>query len=128
VYKAAASFNQPSIILIPSNVLPVTLKPDQSDTAKVPITVKLDDRIPPNLAEWRNWLRRQIPTNVTEIEVEGVFEGNSKVILLRLPVAIWDMLPDHDAYSFADYVRSSNLVPTSSLSLPIKLRDPNSIC
>jgi hypothetical protein len=135
VHKAAASFDRPSIILTPSNVPPITLKPDQSDMAKVLITVKLDDRIPPNLAEWRNWLGRQIPTNVAEIEVEGVFEGNSKVVLLRLPVAIWDMLPEHDAYSFVDYVRSSNLVvkqpetalsavSPSSLSLPIKLRDP----
>jgi hypothetical protein len=110
VHKATASFDKPSIILAPSNVPPATPKPDPSDTAKVLITVKLDDRIPPNLDEWRNWLRRQIPTNVTEINVEGVFEGNSKVVLLRLPVAIWDMLPDHDAYSFVDYVRSSNLV------------------
>jgi hypothetical protein len=110
VHKAAASFDKPSIILAPLNGLPVTLKPDQSDTAKVLITVQLDDRIPLNLAQWRNWLRTQIPTNVAEIEIEGVFEGNSKVVLLRLPVAIWDMLPDHDAYCFVDYVWSSNLV------------------
>ena len=84
----AASFDKPSIILAPSNVPPAPLKPDQSDTAKVLITVKLDDRIPPNLAEWRNWLQRQIPTNVAEIDVEGVFEGSLKVVLLRLPVAI----------------------------------------
>ena len=133
VHKAAASFDQPSIILAPSNVPPATLKPDQSDTAKVLITVKLDDRIPLNLAEWRNWLQRQIPTNVAEIDVEGVFEGSSKVVLLRLPVAIWDMLPDHDAYSFVGYVRSSNLIvkqletllsamETSSRSLPIQLK------
>ena len=51
VHKAAPSCDKPSIILAPSNVPPVTLKPDQSDTAKVLITVKLDDRIPPNLAE-----------------------------------------------------------------------------
>jgi len=140
VHKANASFDKPSIILAPLNVPLATLKPDQSDTAKVLITVKLDDRIPPNLAEWRNWLRGQIPTNVAEIEVEGVFEGNSKVVLLRLPVAIWDMLPDHDAYSFVGYVRSSNLVVkelettlsavltpsfTPSLSLLTKLRDQN---
>src|SRR5256885_2570488 len=132
VHKAAANFDKPSIILAPSNVPPATLKPDQSDTAKVLITVKLDDRIPPNLAEWRNWLRSQIPTNVAEIDVEGIFEASSKVVLLRLPVAIWDMLPDHDAYSFVGYVGSSNLivkqletalsaVPASSL--PIELRD-----
>jgi hypothetical protein len=97
--------------------------------------VKLDDRVLLNLAEWRNWRQRQIPTSVAEIEVEGVFEGNSKVVLLRLPVALWDMLPDHDAYSFVDSAQSSNLVvkeletalsavPTPSLSLPIKPRNP----
>jgi len=137
VHKAAASFDTPSIILAPPNIPREALKPDQSDTAKVLITVKLDDTIPPNLAEWRNWLRRQIPTNVAkiEVEVEGVFEANSKVILLRLPVAMWDMLPDHDAYSFVGYVGSSNLLikqleaalsaePLPFRSLPIKLRDP----
>jgi hypothetical protein len=112
VHKAAASFDKPSIVLAPSNSPPATLKPDQSDTPKVLITVKLEDRILLDLAEWRNWLRRQIPTNVAEIDVEGVFEGvfegSSKVILLSLPVALWDMLPDHDAYSFVGYVPSSN--------------------
>jgi hypothetical protein len=132
VHKAAASFDKPSIILAPSNVPPTTLKPDQSDTPKVLITVKLDDEIPLNLAEWRNWLRGQIPTNVTEIEVEGVFETGSKLVLLRLPVAIWDMLPDDDAYSFIDYVQSSNLIvkqsetaaPATPLPLPPKFRYP----
>jgi len=137
VHKAAASFDRPSIILAPPNGPPATLKPDQSDTPKVLITVKLDDRIPLNLTEWRNWLRRQIPTNVAEIEidVEGVFEASSKFVLLRLPVAIWDMLPDYDAYSFVGYVRSSNLIvkqleialsvmDSSPHSLPIELYDP----
>jgi hypothetical protein len=110
VHKAAAGSDKPSIILAPSNAPTATLRPDRSDTAKVLITVKLDNRVPLNLTEWRNWLQRQIPTSMAEIEVEGVFEGNSKVVLLRLPVAIWDMLPDHDAYSFVDYVQSSNLV------------------
>src|SRR4051812_28803114 len=67
VHKAAASFDKPSIILAPSNVPPVMLKPDQSDTAMVLIKVKLDDNVPPNLDEWRNLLRRQIPTNVAKI-------------------------------------------------------------
>jgi len=132
VHKAAPSCDKPSIILAPSNVPLVALKPDQSDTAKVLITVQLDDAIPPNLAEWRNWLRTHIPTNVAKIEVEGVFEGNSTVVLLRLPVAIWDMLPDHGAYNFVGYVRSSNLVVKEletalsavQTSLPTKLRAP----
>jgi hypothetical protein len=85
-------------------------QPSRRPLAKVLITVKLDDRIPPDVAEWRNWLRRQIPTDVAEIDVEGIFEASSKVVLLRLPVAVWDMLPDHDAYSFVGYVRSSNLI------------------
>jgi hypothetical protein len=135
LHKAAVSPDKPSIVLAPSNVPPATLKPDQSDTAKVLITVKLDDSVSPDLTEWRNWLRRQIPTGVAEIDVEGIFEASSKVVLLRLPIAIWDMLPDHDAYSFVGYVRSSNLIvkrletalsamPTSFLSLPTKLRNP----
>jgi hypothetical protein len=132
VYKAAASFDKPSIILAPSNVPPVKLKPGQSDTPKVLITVHLDDETPLNLAEWRNWLRRQNPTNVAEIHVEGVFETGSKLVLLRLPVAIWDMLPDDDAYSFVGFVQSSNLIveqfetAASEIPLPppIKLRYP----
>ena len=135
VHKAAADPYKPSIILAPSNAPTAILRPDRSDTAKVLITAKLDDRVPFTLAEWRNWLQRQIPASMAEIEVEGVFKGNSKVVLLRLPVAIWDMLPDHDAYSFVDYVQSSNLVvkeletalsavPTSYRSLPITPGDP----
>jgi hypothetical protein len=135
VHKAAASFGKPSIILAPPNVPLVTLKPDQSDTAKVLITVTLDDGVPFDLTEWRNWLRVHVPANVAEIDIEGIFEASSKVVLLRLPVAIWDMLPDHDAYSFVGYVRSSNLIVkqfetvlsamrTSSVSLPTKLRNP----
>jgi hypothetical protein len=132
VHKAAASFDKPSIILAPSYCPPATVKSDQSDTPQVIITAKLDGKIPLNLAEWKNWLQRQIPTNVAKLDIEGVFKASSYLVMLRLPVAIWDMLPDHDAYSFVGYVRSSNLmitqpetVPsameTSSLPLPIIL-------
>ena len=135
VHKATARFDKPSIILAPLNSPPATLNPDPSDTPKVLITVKLDDEIPLNLAEWRNWLRRQVPTNVAEIDVEAVFNASSKIVLLRLPVAMWDMLPDHDAYSFVGYVKSSNLMveqletahsprKTSSHFLPVQLRRP----
>ena len=124
VHKAAASLETPSIPLAPlCTDSPSTglAKPRGQSAAKVLISVTLDDDVPPNLAEWKNWLRTQIP--VANIEVAGVFESCSKVVLLQLPVAVWDMLPDRRAYSFVGYVRSPNFLiqheaPSTPLCLP----------
>ena len=113
VHKAAASLETPSIILAPlcADSPPTGLaKPQGQSAAKVLISVTLDDDVPLNLAEWKHWLRTQIPAGVANIEVAGVFESCSKVVLLQLPVAVWDMLPDRRAYSFVGYVRSPNLL------------------
>jgi hypothetical protein len=65
VHKAAASFDTPSITLTPlspnSQLATLSKAQGQSGSAKVLIAVTLDNNILPNLAEWRNWLRRQIP-------------------------------------------------------------------
>lgn len=46
--------------------------------------------------------------------VEGVFRSHSTMVLLSLPVPIWDVLQDDRAVSFVGYVESRNrLIPAS---------------
>jgi hypothetical protein len=127
VHKAAAGFNIPSITLAPfqPSAPPTEQKPNRPDPAKakVLISVTLDGTVPHNLNEWRSWLKRQVPANVAKIEVAGVFEGNSVVVLLCVPVVIWDMLPNHNAYTFVGYVTSPNFI-VQELEATLSMQSP----
>lgn len=59
--------------------------------------------------EWIDWLM-SIPAVARSVEVEGFFESDSTLILLSLPIAVWDMLPGTAAISFIAFVRSRNHV------------------
>ncbi|KAN0079024.1 hypothetical protein V8E54_005537, partial [Elaphomyces granulatus] len=46
----------------------------------------------PDIAQWKKWLAREIPSDVAEIKVEAVFRSFSGLCLLTMPIAIWDMV------------------------------------
>ena len=116
----------------PSNVPPHlrTPRPDPtkaiftSDDPKVIIRVRLQtDRGIPDVDFFKRWLGTNMPPYIKDIDIElsGWNIGRSSTLLITLPVAVWDVLRPHDAYSFVDYVRSNNLVlqrpePTPGLS------------
>ncbi len=61
-----------------------------------------------DLDAWKECLLRQIPTEAKDIKIEGIFSSFSTLLLLRLPVAVWDLLSGNLAYSFIGFVTSEN--------------------
>ncbi|KAE8445757.1 hypothetical protein EG329_012815 [Mollisiaceae sp. DMI_Dod_QoI] len=64
-----------------------------------------------NLDCCRLWLTR-FPALVKYAKVEGVFKSYSTLLLLSLPIAIWNMLPENKACSFISFITSKNLACT----------------
>ena len=68
-----------------------------------------------------DWLK-DMPVLAASINIEAVFHGLSTMILLSLPIAVWDLFPEHPSCSFVGFVQSSNLLP-SPMSLLYSKQD-----
>lgn len=75
----------------------------------VMISLALEDDQNLNIDDWERWLAT-IPALARYVRVQGVFKSHSTLLLLSLPVMVWDMLPDHRACNFIAFIRSNNLV------------------
>jgi hypothetical protein len=64
-----------------------------------------------DIQTWRDWVRN-LPAEGKDIKIEGVYRSFSTLLLLRMPVAIWDLLPGNPAYSFVGFVTSENAAST----------------
>jgi hypothetical protein len=56
------------------------------------------------------WLR-SIPLLAKWAKIEGVYPSYSTLLILSVPMPIWNMLPDHLACSFIGYVTAPSLLP-----------------
>ncbi|KAI1429275.1 hypothetical protein F5Y12DRAFT_710181 [Xylaria sp. FL1777] len=75
----------------------------------VMVSLALEDDQNLNIEDWERWLA-SLPALAKYVQVQGVFKSHSTLLLLSLPVMIWDLLPDHHACSFIAFIRSNNLV------------------
>lgn len=91
-------------------------------TPHVLISVALEED-QPDLDSKRTarWLE-SIPFLAKWAKVECVFPSYSSLLVLSVPVPIWNMLPDHPACFFIGYVTGPNLVVSSSLSTATSIR------
>jgi hypothetical protein len=64
-----------------------------------------------NLEICQLWLTR-FPALVKYAKVQGIFKSHSTLLLLSLPVVIWNMPPDNQACCFISFVTSDNLART----------------
>ncbi|KAG5943970.1 hypothetical protein E4U53_006976 [Claviceps sorghi] len=80
------------------------------DTPHVMISLALEDDQQLDINAWEQWLS-VFPSMARYVKVQGVFRSHSTLMLLSLPVTIWDFLPDDPAISFVAFIRSNNLVP-----------------
>ena len=62
------------------------------------------------------WLEN-IPLLAKWAKVEAVYQSYSTLLILSVPVPIWNLVPDHPACSFVGYATSPNLV--TSIKLPM---------
>ena len=76
---------------------------------KVLISLSLEEDQWLSSNAWAEWLA-YIPAKVETACVEGVYRSYSTLVLLSLPVATWDMLPNDPAVNFIGFVRSENLL------------------
>jgi hypothetical protein len=73
---------------------------------------------------------KTVPINGREIRVEGRRGSSSTLLLLRMPVEVWNLLPENPAYSFVGLVTTENLAPAQHYCCnllmagkPLDLRD-----
>ena len=104
---------------------------------KVLISLSLEENQMLHTDEWVNWIQ-SVPAFVKHANVDGIFRSGSTLLVLSIPVAIWDLLPQDPAISFIGFIKSSNLLYKSGTPLvashkstkkkaePPSFRDPRS--
>ncbi|KAI0512639.1 hypothetical protein F5B22DRAFT_300049 [Xylaria bambusicola] len=75
----------------------------------VMVSLALEDDQTLNIEDWERWLA-SFPALAKYVQVQGVFKSHSTLLLLSLPIMVWDMLPDNPACNFVAFIRSNNLV------------------
>jgi hypothetical protein len=63
-----------------------------------------------DLGAWLEWIK-DVPPEATKVKVEGIYGSLSILLLLRMPITTWKLLPDDTAYSFIGFVTTENLAP-----------------
>ena len=79
------------------------------DEPHVMISLALEDNQRLDLNAWEQWLS-SFPALAKYVKVQGVFKSHSTLLLLSMPVMIWDLLPEDQACSFVAFIRSNNLI------------------
>ncbi|KAL7626210.1 hypothetical protein AAE478_002980 [Parahypoxylon ruwenzoriense] len=78
------------------------------DVPHVMISLALEEDQRLNVHDWEHWLS-SIPALAKYVKVQGVFKSHSTLLLLSMPVMIWDLLPESHACNFVAFIRSNNL-------------------
>ncbi|KLO88384.1 uncharacterized protein LW93_5556 [Fusarium fujikuroi] len=79
------------------------------DTPHVMISLALEDDQRLDINAWEQWLGA-FPAMAKYVKVQGVFKSHSTMLLVSMPVSIWDLLPEDHATSFVGFIRSNNLM------------------
>ncbi|KAF5580460.1 uncharacterized protein FSUBG_13380 [Fusarium subglutinans] len=79
------------------------------DTPHVMISLALEDDQRLDINAWEQWLGA-FPAMAKYVKVQGVFKSHSTMVLVSMPVSIWDLLPEDHATSFVAFIRSNNLM------------------
>ncbi|KAK4154901.1 hypothetical protein C8A00DRAFT_32256 [Chaetomidium leptoderma] len=70
------------------------------------VTCRLrDQRV--DVEQWRQWLHRA-PEGAKNIQISALYPGLSAVLVLELPLVVWDLLPSSPAVSFVAYTTGRN--------------------
>src|ERR1700733_1994012 len=79
------------------------------DVPRVIISLALEECQVLNSESCKKWLS-SCPVLIKYASVEAVYKSFSTLVLLSIPVLIWDLLPEHPAYSFVGYASSPNIM------------------
>lgn len=94
-----------------ADIPPHSLHDDLPDTRvlfAVPVVEK-------EVLGWVGWLTTHPPWDVTKIDVrvESVFENNLTIVLISVPVFVWNRIPKKSTYQFVSFVKSRNKLQNS---------------
>ncbi|KAK8088654.1 hypothetical protein PG997_003615 [Apiospora hydei] len=98
------------------------------DVPHVMISLALEDNQSLDINAWESWLAA-FPAIAKYVKVQGVFKSHSTLMLLSLPVMVWDLLPENLATNFIAFIRSNNLaIPKEAVpqSVETDVRVPGS--
>ena len=105
---SASSKDRSADLYTPDSVNTV-IKIGETALPHVLISMALDEEQLLDLELCTKWLQR-FPALAKSAKIEGVYRSNSTLIILSLPVLIWDWLHDDMACSFISYTHSSNIL------------------
>ena len=102
------SSNNSATTSIPSSFSSPGNESEQSSpTVLIAVALEEDQRL--QLDTWVEWLR-DVPAIAKYARVEGIYESYSTLMLLSLPVNIWDLIPSHPAVNFIGFIKSQDLL------------------
>lgn len=76
-----------------------------------------------NVNDWLEWLTSHLPREVTGlglVRLEGVYGGNSTLITVAMPIAVWNLLRHSRAYRCIGYITTPNML---SEGLQVRARE-----
>jgi hypothetical protein len=85
------------------------------------LSVALEEDQSLDVNSWCRWISDS-PALAKYVLVEGVFRSHSTMVLLSLPVPVWDMLQDDLAISFIAYVESRNALISASEEAKVRIQ------
>lgn len=62
-----------------------------------------------DIPAWKDWIR-STPAEGKDIKIEGFYGSFSTLLLVQMPVALWNLLKPGPAYSLVGYVTTENKV------------------
>lgn len=116
---------------LPSNVndTPLTTLSDPLDMLPLPdkqryfaifrVLIEEDvilDEENPHIPDWETWLGKHAPPGfaaVEEISIDASYQSGSALLIVSVPLSVWDFLPPSPAYMFLGLTYSQNLVRRS---------------
>ncbi|KAH6604243.1 hypothetical protein Trco_007689 [Trichoderma cornu-damae] len=111
----------------PADALPGNSVPSEptEDTPHVMISLALEDDQRLDINAWEQWLNA-FPAMARYVKIQGVFKSHSTLVLVSMPVMIWDLLPEDPATSFVAFIRSNNMAAQKPQPPPIATSVPAS--
>lgn len=65
-----------------------------------------------------------MPHEGKDVHIEGKYDSCSTLILARIPMAVWNLLPENPAYSFVGFVTSGNMINELSAAIETAVEEP----
>ncbi|TVY18793.1 hypothetical protein LARI1_G005192 [Lachnellula arida] len=99
-----------------------TLQSGESQIPHVLIFVALEEDQTSDVEAWYACVR-EIPALAAYAVVEGIYKSYSTMLLVSIPLLLWNMIPDDPAVFFVAYVLSNNLLAANSVEIVQRLAD-----